>query len=147
MLHTRVSCFSQEHVVYFLWLIAWSGPPAAVMFVMSATALLGYFHFFLFISYFHFKNHSNNKLNKTNFQLISFNSMAYKISNLIISWFNPNKMTLLAVVLSASPGWVWPTAGHCTTAALIVLGIVTHLGVIGCTSKQVLSPSSHPLNP
>ena len=56
-------------------------------------------------------------------------------------------MTLLTVVLSASPGWVRPTAGHCTNAAFIVLGIVPHLGVIGCTSKQVLSPSSHPLTP
>ena len=32
---------------------------------------------------------------------------------------------------------------HCTIAAFIVLGLVTYLGVIGCTSKQVLSPSSH----
>ena len=46
-----------------------------------------------------------------------------------------------------SPGWVRPTVGHCTTAAFIVLGIVPHLGFIGCTSKQVLSPSSHPLTP
>ena len=36
---------------------------------------------------------------------------------------------------------------HCTIAALIVLGLVAYLGVIGSTSKQVLSPSSHPLNP
>ena len=36
---------------------------------------------------------------------------------------------------------------HCTTAALIVLGLVTYLGVICCTSKQVPSPSSHPLTP
>ena len=35
---------------------------------------------------------------------------------------------------------------HCTAAALIVLGIVTYLGVIGSTSKQVPSPSSHHLN-
>ena len=28
-----------------------------------------------------------------------------------------------------------------------MLGIVSHLGVIGCTSKHVLSPSSHPLTP
>jgi len=36
---------------------------------------------------------------------------------------------------------------HCTTAAFIVLGLVTYLGVICCTSKQVPSPSSHPLTP
>ena len=34
---------------------------------------------------------------------------------------------------------------HCTTAAFIVLGLVTYLGVIGCTSKQVPNPSSPPL--
>ena len=51
-------------------------------------------------------------------------------------------MTLLAVLLSASR-----VGSHCTTAVLIVLGIVTHLGVIGCTNKHVLSPSSLPLTP
>ena len=34
---------------------------------------------------------------------------------------------------------------HCTTAGAGVLGLVTYLGVIGCTSKQVPNPSSHPL--
>ena len=36
---------------------------------------------------------------------------------------------------------------HCTIAAFIELGLVTYLGVICCTSKQVPSPSSHPLTP
>ena len=36
---------------------------------------------------------------------------------------------------------------HCTTAAFIVLGLVTYLGVIGCTSKQVLNPSTNIFQP
>ena len=54
-----------------------------------------------------------------------------------------NEMTSLADALCALLGRM----KHCTIAALIVLGLVAYLGVIGSTSKQVLSPSSHPLNP
>ena len=54
-----------------------------------------------------------------------------------------NEMVSLAVALSAPLG----RNKHCTIAAFIVLGLVTYLGVIGRTSKQVQSPSSHPLTP
>ena len=54
-----------------------------------------------------------------------------------------NEMTSLADASCALLGRM----KHCTIAALIVLGLVAYLGVIGSTSKQVLSPSSHPLNP
>ena len=52
-------------------------------------------------------------------------------------------MVSLAFALSAPLG----RNKHCTIAAFIVLGLVTYLGVIGRTSKQVQSPSSHPLIP
>ena len=54
-----------------------------------------------------------------------------------------NEMVSLAVALSAPLG----RNKHCTIAAFIVLGLVTYLGVIGRTSKQVQSPSCHPLTP
>ena len=54
-----------------------------------------------------------------------------------------NKMTSLAVVSSA----LLSRHVHWAAAALIVLGLVAYLVVIGCTSKHVLIPSFITLTP